>query len=427
MVPLNIPTFVINLEKRGDRKAHIISQFAGRDEFDVTIVKAFEHEHGAIGLWQSIHHIVANLTKPTSEYILICEDDHEFTNQYSRDELFEAIEYVKSIGGDILLGGASWVQSTFGVAKNVYWVERFTGTQFVIVFQKFFREIATTNFSVFDTADHKMASLSSKIFLIHPFFSIQKEFGYSDATNNNNVEGTVTQLFKQAAEAVSYLDDLEQFFARLRKKHITPCIHDDNYEFPLKIISKDKQEPCHKLLNRNEFKIGLVNLSGCEGGFKKELAAIRNVIQKAIKSDDDFIIFCENRHVLSNTYCARGLVKSIVTAHGLGAEILLGSTDGHFNYSLKITENLFWINTFHEIPFMVLYKSIFSKILDSNLEAANTLGDYFSNLSTYKLLMFPPIAMTMPVSDSRDTEDDRSTRVTGRLNRVSKAIELYRN
>ena len=32
-----IPTYVINMKERLDRKKHIIAEFKGRDEFDVTL------------------------------------------------------------------------------------------------------------------------------------------------------------------------------------------------------------------------------------------------------------------------------------------------------------------------------------------------------------------------------------------------------
>ena len=54
-----IPTYVVNLKHRIDRKDHSISEFAGREEFDLQIITAIEHERGAMGLWQTIQGIIA--------------------------------------------------------------------------------------------------------------------------------------------------------------------------------------------------------------------------------------------------------------------------------------------------------------------------------------------------------------------------------
>jgi len=57
---LPVSAFIINLKSRTDRKKHIINEFEDRDEFKINIVEACEHENGAIGLWNSITHILRN-------------------------------------------------------------------------------------------------------------------------------------------------------------------------------------------------------------------------------------------------------------------------------------------------------------------------------------------------------------------------------
>ena len=49
-----IPTYVINLKDRIDRKVHIVEEFRGRSEFSVSIMDAFKHNNGAVGLWLTI-------------------------------------------------------------------------------------------------------------------------------------------------------------------------------------------------------------------------------------------------------------------------------------------------------------------------------------------------------------------------------------
>ena len=76
---LRIPTFIINLRSRVDRKAHILKEFLGHEEFDVIIAEACEHKIGAIGLWNTIKHIIKDLVRKEDEFVLVCEDDHMFT------------------------------------------------------------------------------------------------------------------------------------------------------------------------------------------------------------------------------------------------------------------------------------------------------------------------------------------------------------
>lgn len=86
-----ISTYVINLKDRIDRKKHVSTEFEGRDEFDVTFVDACEHSIGAVGLWNSIVKIIQIAVEKDDDVIVICEDDHYFTKNYSKEYLFENI------------------------------------------------------------------------------------------------------------------------------------------------------------------------------------------------------------------------------------------------------------------------------------------------------------------------------------------------
>lgn len=74
-----LPTYVINLKSRNERLHHILRQFKARPEFNVQLVEACEHKIGAIGLWQSIVKITEMAIINDDDVIVICEDDHEFT------------------------------------------------------------------------------------------------------------------------------------------------------------------------------------------------------------------------------------------------------------------------------------------------------------------------------------------------------------
>jgi hypothetical protein len=134
-----IPTYVINLKERADRLEHVKRQFQGRKEFELHIVEAIKHKIGAIGLWETMKHILRDLENSSSDYVILCEDDHLFTEAYNSADLFVVLNKAIELNADILLGGPSWVNGTLPVSENIFWVEKFTGTQFTIVFRKFFK------------------------------------------------------------------------------------------------------------------------------------------------------------------------------------------------------------------------------------------------------------------------------------------------
>jgi glycosyl transferase family 25 len=107
-------------------------------EFHVTVVEAIQHEMGLIGLWYTMKNIIRNLIDLDEELILICQDDHQFTEHYSFDIIKDCIEKGKKLDADILLGGVSWFQSAIRSSKYLYWIEKFSGLQFAIIFKGFF-------------------------------------------------------------------------------------------------------------------------------------------------------------------------------------------------------------------------------------------------------------------------------------------------
>ena len=208
----NIQTYIINLKKRTDRKDHILKEFLGREEFNLDVVEACEHESGAIGLWNTIRHILQSQVRD-EEYIIICEDDHQFTKHYSKELLSKSIRSASLKGADVLVGGASWFNSALQISSDLFWIEKFSGLQFCILFKKFYKTILNADFKEGDAADYKISALTKDKLLIHPFISTQKEFGYSDITRkNNDNEGYVTQIFSDSSEKLNQLREVALFY-----------------------------------------------------------------------------------------------------------------------------------------------------------------------------------------------------------------------
>lgn len=207
-----INTYIINLAKRTDRKAHILGQFKHRPEFNVQLVKAIPNENGALGLWETIVHIIKDLAPQEEDYILIVEDDHQFTDAYHEEILFKEILTAQKKGADVLLGGVSWFTEALQIQDNLFWVDKFNATQFLIVFRGFYTKLLESEFTPGDTADKIIYEISENKFLIYPFISTQKEFGYSDATTKNNREGYVTEIFETSDLVLSHIVKVGEYY-----------------------------------------------------------------------------------------------------------------------------------------------------------------------------------------------------------------------
>ncbi len=393
----SIPVYIINLRNRTDRREHILQQFEGRDEFHTTIVEAQRHETGSIGLWNTIRHIVAQALNQEHEYILICEDDHLFTEAYSKETLQRAISEAIAVNADVLSGGVSWHGDAVEISDTLFWVKKFSGTQFVILFKKFFQSVLDAGFTPAETADSKMSDCSNHIYFIHPFISVQKEFGYSDATTRNNGTDRVECLFTQSAAGAQAKRDIRSFYKNPLPNVVT--FDEQDYEdanIPVYIINlpertERREHILQQFEGRTEFNIAVVDACKNEIGALGHWHSIRKIIQCAIDNDDDVIIICEDDHQFTPGYSKEMLFRSIYLAYQQGCDYLSGGA-GKFDLAVPVSNNLFWTNHCLSTQFIVVFRKFFQKILDAEFDET-VIGDIkISGMTGNKMIIFPYIS-----------------------------------
>jgi len=394
---MQIPTYVINLKARTDRKEHIINEFAGRDEFAISIIEAYEHKTGAIGLWSSIKQIIQKAYNEEEEYVLVCEDDHMFTEAYSSEILFNNIAEAKERDAHILSGGVSWFQDALQISEKIFWTAKFTGAQFIIIFRELFTLILNADFGRHDAADLKINTLTNKVFFIFPFISIQKEFGYSDVTEANNTQVSVEQLFKGCTKNIKIMKDVSVFYKNLNIEKVPEQKKYDNVIIPTYIINlperTDRLSHIEKQFSRrDEFDITIVDACKHIIGAVGLWQSVRKIISMAICNDDDVIIICEDDHEFTEAYSKEFLFKNIIEAHQQGAEILSGGIGG-FGSSIPVAENRYWIESFLCTQFLVLYRSIFERILNEPFDETITADGILSDIAGNKMTLFPFISI----------------------------------
>jgi glycosyl transferase family 25 len=206
-----------NLIERVDRKNFIIDQFSNKEEFSLEVVDAIRHPVGAYGIWQTLQRMLKDEAVAQEDYFILCQDDHQFTDFYSKDLLFSCIQDADDREADLLSGGVSSFKTGIQVCENLFWMEHFTGLQFTVIFKRFYEKILNATFNVAedDAADVKLSSLTDRKFVIYPFISVQKEFGYSDVTARNGEQGYVTHLFAAYSQALGVLKNVKEFYKKI--------------------------------------------------------------------------------------------------------------------------------------------------------------------------------------------------------------------
>ena len=171
-------------EGAGDRCKHICAEFEGKHEFAFHLVEACTAPNGRRGLWNSIVKIIQMAKNEEEDVIIIYEDDHYFTKQYSPKLLITKIQQAYQLGADLLSGSIGGFGMASPMGFRLYQVDWFWCTQFIVVYASLYDRILSYNFDD-DTVDGVLSELASCKLVIHPFISEQKDFGYSDVTLSN--------------------------------------------------------------------------------------------------------------------------------------------------------------------------------------------------------------------------------------------------
>lgn len=419
-----INVYAINLVKRADRKASIVSEFADKEEFQLTIVPAIEHPNPAAGLSQTIKGIVGRASEEDLDYIVFCEDDHTFTSHYSAINLQKAIADAKRFQADVLLGGVSWFTSCIPVGENLNWVEKFSGMQFAVIFKKFYVKMLNTDFAV----DYKVSMLSDKIYFIYPFISIQKDFGYSDVTLKNNAKNKMVELFKDSDNLVNSTRQVISFYKKKMETLVEPDALTDfgHMSVTTYILNSNgsEKELSHihsQFEGRTEFDVRMIKLHGGANTEQTYWMALHKIVQQATDEEDDVIIVCDDDHLFTEAYSRRRLMRHIVEGHQLGTRILCGGIDD-FETAIPITQDKFWLRAFKSSSFIVLYQSVFDKILSQPFFKDSSIESVFREITSNKMVMFPFISKRELVDEVSLKSIHPSHEVTS--SRLAKIIQI---
>jgi GR25 family glycosyltransferase involved in LPS biosynthesis len=403
-----IPTYIINLRSRPERKIAVLQEFEGKPEYDITLVEAIPHEIGLHGLWATMKHILTSLAPNDTPYILICQDDHQFTEHYSFETLEQSILEAQHLDADIILGGTSWFHTAFSSSKHLFWTEKFSGLQFAIIFRRFFVPLAFCELDNFDAGDFRISALTERKWVIYPFISTQKEYGYSDVTPKYNHSKAQDVMFSVSDQCRKTLLSVESYF---RDPPSQPTNNIDDLTsiiLPTFVIRNERKEITDLAVNDYFEKhpgfdlVSVIEVDDSSTG-QGMWYAISQAINAAIETDDDAIVICKAGFTFTEVYSRQYFIESIVKAHWAGADLLLGDVVEGFMHILPVTESLFWINGFSHWNMMVIYRNLFLPILNHEYQSNVTIDQTISSIAVNKLVLYPFISTGATPTAMHDT------------------------
>jgi Glycosyltransferase family 25 (LPS biosynthesis protein) len=100
--------WVINLEKRADRKIEFLSQLGIQDVFNINFIKAYEHRHGYYGCALSHIALIAYAKHKNLPYIIVLEDDNATQDMDKLNEIIDRL--VQRSDWDVFNGAPSFYE-----------------------------------------------------------------------------------------------------------------------------------------------------------------------------------------------------------------------------------------------------------------------------------------------------------------------------
>ncbi|MCL7986602.1 hypothetical protein M8998_01485 [Sphingobacterium sp. lm-10] len=392
MSSTSIPTYIINLEKRAERRQFAENQFCKHPEFNVNFFKAIQDSNPAFGLYKSLRTIIESARKKRFPLVLICEDDHKFSNEYQFDVLKSYLERVEKYEADVFAGGVSWFNCALPAEEDLYWIDNFTGAQFLIIYERFYQKILNSRFTEVDIIDQWISKLSDKIFVAVPMLSVQHDFGYSDVTPKNNVEGRVDVLFSDTRKRWETLKDVIAHTKRAITIY-SPVDVEQDMQLSTYVLNTDHHTDRLASIQqqfdyRQEFDISVIRIENRKSEVFELWNALQHIVEIASEQEEDVILICQDDHVFCDAYNKLALFESIYQGAFLGADIILGST-AVTQQIIPVSNHLSWTSVFQDSSFIVIYSSLFQTILDSTFDDNDSVDKKLSSLTANKYIIYP--------------------------------------
>lgn len=207
MNDITIPTYIVKTSKQIESLKDIKQQFQGKIEFDMHITYSHPHSNSHRSLWNNICEIIAVAEEKNEDVIIICKDNHQFSDDYKKIKLIAAIYEAHRFNATLLFGGiVGGFNHILPLISGISWLDACWESSFIIIFRSFFKPILSENFCESDVVESKLSEMTSNKFIIYPMISIKKDI------NNYN-------LLEKYNPACHSTYEIEEYSVRMKKIH----------------------------------------------------------------------------------------------------------------------------------------------------------------------------------------------------------------
>lgn len=180
---------------------------------------------------------------------------------------------------------------------------------------------------------------------------------------------------------------------------------------------------------RDEFELSFIEVPA---GENMDLAIWQSMIEVsriAISADEEVVVICRDDHRFTKHYTKSVLYEGIANASARGAKILLGGL-GDFGQAVPLSSAQFWIDSFRDSSFIILFRPILEQIIVEAFDNENTIDESLSEITSHKIVLFPCISTSQSLHPQMLPANDNLPIVVNmgqrRLSRLADIARLYR-
>ena len=157
-----------------------------------------------------------------------------------------------------------------------------------------------------------------------------------------------------------------------------------------------------KLKKKPEFNIKSIDVCLSNLDMNRSLwTYITESVNHAKRNDEKYMIICCTNSYFTDRYSYSFLLQKIKDAQKLKAEVLVGGLSD-FRQAIPMGYQLYWIAIFKNAPFIIIYKSLYEKILSYRFKSGDKIDDVLSLLAKYKMVIYPFICIQK--SENKDNQ-----------------------
>jgi hypothetical protein len=167
---ITLPAYVLTTGEE-NTVAAILKQFEDKPEFELTILPLDNERYPPISYWEILRNCIRQAISNDDDVIIICDDEHSFTDKYERDIFIQHILDAHTQGCELLSGGIEEADQVVQVARSRFWINHFTSSPFLVLYRKVFEKILAEPYHGIEPPEAVLSEIATNKILIYPFIS----------------------------------------------------------------------------------------------------------------------------------------------------------------------------------------------------------------------------------------------------------------